>query len=73
MSKRLAAGVRKAFDLCKEIRAASPQPAAKFSGAPPPGQSAIDGNAIESILGVRAQGNDGMFRVVIASLSMARI
>jgi hypothetical protein len=63
--ENLATGVRKAFDALKVIRAADPQPAAKFRGAAMPAQSAITGKAIEDILGIKGQGKDGMFKVLI--------
>jgi hypothetical protein len=63
--EKLGTAVRKAFDALKEIRAANPQPAVKFHGAAMPAQSAISGQSIEAILGVKGQGKDGMFKVVI--------
>jgi hypothetical protein len=65
IAETLATGVRKAFDALKGIRAANPQPAVKFSGAALPAQSAISGKTVEDILGVKGQGKDGMFKVVI--------
>lgn len=61
----LASGVRKIFDKIKEVRAASPQPAANFPGAPIPPQSAISAEPLERILGVKGQANSGMFKVVL--------
>src|SRR5439155_22138157 len=49
----------------KEIRAANPQPAATFGGTPLPAQNAITGKAIDGVLGVKGQANNGMFKVVI--------
>ncbi len=63
--EQLATGVRKAFDKVKEIRAATPQPAAKFAGAAFPASSAITGPPIEAILGHNGQSKDGRFKVVI--------
>jgi hypothetical protein len=63
--EKLATGIRKAFDSLKATRAANPQPAAKFSGPAMPAQNSISGKAIEDILGVKGQGKDGMFKVVI--------
>ena len=63
--EKLATGIRKAFDSLKATRAANPQPAAKFSGPAMPAQNSITGKAIEDILGVKGQGKDGMFKVVI--------
>ncbi len=60
----LAAGVRKALDQVKEIRAARPTPAKGF-GKPIPPASAITGKAVEEVLGTKGQAKDGMFKVVI--------
>jgi phosphotransferase system IIB component len=64
-AEKLAAAVRKVWDKIKEIRAANPQPAKTFGSAPIPAQSSITGKAIEDILGVKGQVNNGMFKVVI--------
>src|SRR5207249_10705279 len=62
---KLATAVRKVWDKIREIRAAYPQPAAAFGGTPLPTKSAITGKAIEGVLGVKGQANNGMFKVVI--------
>ena len=62
--EQLASGVRKAFDKVKEIRAANPQPAKSFPGGIP-AQSSITSKALEDILGVTGQTNNGMFKAVI--------
>ena len=61
----LATGLRNALAKVKDIRAANPQPATKFSGPPLAAQSSITGKNIEEILEVKGQGNNGMFKVVI--------
>jgi Domain of Unknown Function (DUF1259) len=61
----LAGAVRKALDKVKEIRAASPSPAAKFPGADVPTVNAIGAAAIDSILGVKGQSQDGMYKMTI--------
>lgn len=63
--EKLAAAVKKVWDRVREIRSANPQPAGTFGGAPLPAQSSITGKAIEQILGVTGQANNGMFKVVI--------
>jgi hypothetical protein len=63
--EKLATAVRKVWDKVKEIRAANPQPATTFGGAPLPAQSSITGKALEDILGMKGQTNNGMFKVVI--------
>ena len=62
---KLAIAVRKVWDKIKEIRAANPQPATTFGGAAMPATNSIIGKAIEDILGVKGQANNGMFKVVI--------
>ena len=62
---KLATAVRKVWDKIKDVRAANPQPAATFGGAPLPAQNAINGKAIEGVLGIKGQANNGMFKVVI--------
>jgi hypothetical protein len=63
--EQLASAVRTVWDKVKEIRAAHPQPATTFGSAPLPAQNSITGKAIEDILGVKGQANNGMFKVVI--------
>jgi hypothetical protein len=62
--EKLATGVRNVFDKVKQIRATNPQPAAKFAGPPIPAQSSLSAGALEDILGVKGQVNDGMFKAV---------
>jgi phosphotransferase system IIB component len=64
-AEQLAKSVRKVWDKIKEVRAANPQPATTFGGAPLPAQSSITGKTIEDILGVKGQANNGMFKIVI--------
>jgi Domain of Unknown Function (DUF1259) len=64
-AEKLAAAVRKVWDKIKEVRAASPQPATTFGSAPLPASSAINGKAIEDVLGVKGQANNGMLKAVI--------
>ncbi len=61
----LAAAIKKVWDKVKEIRTANPQPVTTFSGAAMPATNSITGKTIEEILGVKGQGNNGMFKVVI--------
>lgn len=62
---KLATAVRKVWDKMKEIRSANPQPRMTFGGAAMPATNSITGKAIEDILGVKGQANNGMFKVVI--------
>jgi phosphotransferase system IIB component len=64
-AEKLATSVRKVWDKIKEIRAANPQPATTFGGAPLPAQNSVTGKTIEDILGVKGQANNGMFKIVI--------
>jgi len=67
----LAAGVRRALDKVKEIRAAESKPASGFGPKPPPGKSAISSAPLEQILGVHGQAKDGMFKAVIGRTTHA--
>jgi len=63
-AKALAAGVKKVYDKIGEIRAASPTPLKSFPGniASP---SSITAVPLETVLGLKGQANQGMFKVVI--------
>lgn len=63
--EKLAGGVKAALARQKEIRAAQPQPARVFGKAFAPATNSITGKAIEDILSVKGQANNGMFKVVI--------
>ena len=62
---KLATAVRKVWDTMKKIRTANPQPATTFGLASMTATNSITGKTIESILGVKGQANNGMFKVVI--------
>src|SRR5437762_1264663 len=62
---QLATGVRAIFDKMKEIRAKNSQPASAFSGEPIPEKSSISAEPLQTILGVKGQSNNGMFKVVL--------
>ena len=64
-AESLAAGVRRAFDTVKDIRAKTAVPATRFAGPPLPPKSSVTPKAIADRLGVTGQANDGMFKVVI--------
>jgi phosphotransferase system IIB component len=63
-AEKLATAVSKVWGKTKEIRADQPQPRTGFGDAPLPAQNSITGPAIEDILGVKGQANNGMFKVV---------
>jgi phosphotransferase system IIB component len=62
---KLATAVRKMWDKIKEVRAANPKPATSFGLSTMPATNSISGKAIEVLLGVKGQANNGMFKVVI--------
>jgi hypothetical protein len=64
-AERLASAVGRAMDKVKEVRKASPQPAAKFSGPTIPENNSITASAIDGILGVKGQVNAGMYKAAI--------
>jgi hypothetical protein len=64
-AEELAAGVRKALDKVAEIRAAAPEPKKSARAAALPPANTIDGKTIESVLGVKGQAKDGMYKVVL--------
>ncbi len=63
--EKLAAGVRKALEAVRQVRSASPAPAAQFSGPAVPEKSSITAAAIDGILGVKGQSVSGMYKVSI--------
>ena len=64
-TEKLATAVRKVWDKLKEIRTANPQPTTTFGSTPLPAQNSITSKALEDILGMNGQANNGMFKVVI--------
>jgi hypothetical protein len=64
-AEKLATAVKKVWGKVKEIRAANPKPASSFGLASLPATNSITGKTIETILGVKGQANNGMFKVVI--------
>lgn len=64
--EKLAKGVRAALDRVKEIRSTSAKPSARFAGTQDiPTSSTIDAGKLDSILGVKGQAKDGMYKAVI--------
>jgi len=62
--ERLAAGVKAIWDAVRQVRAASPQPAARFTGeAPKAGE--ISAEPLERVLGHKSETQDGVVKVVI--------
>lgn len=62
---KLAEAVRRALDRVKEIRAAHPQPASGFGGAPLPSTNSIAAGKLEEIIGAKSQSKDGMVKITI--------
>ncbi len=61
----LAGGVRSMLDAIKAVRQAAPAPAKSFGLASMPAESHITAAALEPILGVKLQANNGMAKAVI--------
>ncbi|HEU5434529.1 MAG TPA: DUF1259 domain-containing protein, partial [Thermomicrobiales bacterium] len=62
---KLAAAVKRVWDAIKDVRAARPQPAARFAGEVPTAGK-IDAAVIEKILGHKGAAQDGVVKVTIA-------
>ncbi len=75
-AEQLAPAVRKVFDAVKGVRAAAPAPAARFAGEPVSEKSSISAGALDAILDVKGETNNGMYKVTIgrsASMHGARV
>ncbi len=64
-AERLAAGVRKALDAAKAVRAKAPQPSKTFGLAAVPTTNSISHKPIEDVLGAKGQTKDGMVKIVL--------
>jgi hypothetical protein len=64
-AERLGPAVRNVLDAVKSIRTAAPTPAARFDGDPVPEKSAVTAVAIDTILGVKGESNNGMYKATI--------
>ena len=60
--ERLASAVRNALDTIRSIRSASSAPAAGFSGSQIPESNSIGAAALDEIMGVKGQANNGMYK-----------
>lgn len=63
--EKLAAGVKAALGKVKEIRSAKPQLDRNFGQPFAPTANSIPGPRVEEVLGMKGQGKDGMFKVVV--------
>jgi hypothetical protein len=75
-AEQLSTAVRKVLDAVKSTRAAAPTPATQFAGDPVPEQSAITAVTIDTILGVKGESNNGMYKATIgrtASMHGAKV
>lgn len=63
--EKLAAGVRKALDQVKDVRAANAAPGVQFAGAAVPEKSSITAAVVDGILGAKGQVNAGMYKMTI--------
>ena len=61
----LATGVRQAIDQIAKVRSGAATPASQFGGAAVPEKSSIRATAIDGILGVKGQSNNGMYKAAI--------
>ena len=64
-AEQLAPAVRKVLDAVRAIRTAAPTPAARFAGDPVPEKNAITASAIDTILGVEGESNNGMYKATV--------
>jgi hypothetical protein len=62
---KLAAGVKRVLDAVKAVRTASPSPATKFTGNAVPAGNAVTAAPLDSILGVKGETNNGMYKATI--------
>lgn len=63
--EQLAPAVKKVLDAVKAIRTAAPTPAAKFAGPAVPNTNAITAAPLDTILGVKGETNNGMYKATI--------
>src|SRR5262249_23804949 len=59
---KLAAGVRKAYDAAKQVRAGTPNPKESFGAAPLPEKSSITAAPLIEIFGAQGESKDGMVK-----------
>jgi hypothetical protein len=74
--EQLAPAVSKVLGAVKRVRAAAPTPADRFAGDPIPEKSAITAAALDTILGVKGESNNGMYKATIgrtASMHGAKV
>lgn len=64
-AEQLAPAVKKVLDAVKSVRSAAPVPPNRFAGGPVPEASAITASAIDAILGVKGEANNGMYKATI--------
>lgn len=67
----LGGAVKAALERASAIRKESPKPANAFAAPAIPEKSAIDGAKLETILGVKGQAKDGMFKATIGRKASA--
>ncbi|HYP06545.1 MAG TPA: DUF1259 domain-containing protein [Bryobacteraceae bacterium] len=64
-AEKLATAVKKVIDAQRAIRSGSAEPAAKFPGAVIPAENKISAATIDTILGVKGELNNGMYKATI--------
>jgi hypothetical protein len=64
-AEQLAPAVRKVLDAMQSVRKSALAPATRFAGDPIPDKSAISAAALDVILGVKGESNNGMYKATI--------
>jgi len=64
-AEQLSASVRSVLDAVKAIRSAAPTPVSRFAGEPVSEKSSISSGLLDSILNVKGESNNGMYKATI--------
>ena len=64
-AERLAPAVKKVLDAVKGVRAAASTPATRFAGEPVSEKNAITAAPLDTMLGVKGESNNGMYKATI--------
>jgi len=75
-AEQLATAVRKVLDAVKKVRMAAPTPSARFAGDQVSENNSISAATIDTILGVKGESNNGMYKATIgrtASMHGAKV
>ena len=66
----MAPAVKKVLDAVQAVRRASSTPATKFAGAAVAAESAITAGPLDTILGVKGETNQGMYKAIIGRTAL---